>query len=116
MIRTVVWWGAAGLFSATYSRNIMRLPLFYKPQLHFALTAAGCLIGSYCSKTEDRFNLWVNHIYEVPEDAPLWIQRKLKARVDKVDLLNKIAEELPEEMKMTPYWEKRLETAMAGNK
>ncbi|KAL5254945.1 hypothetical protein ACHWQZ_G014408 [Mnemiopsis leidyi] len=111
MLRTVVWWSAAGFFSATYSRVLMRLPLFYKPQLHVALTGLGYLIGSYCSDTEDRFNVWANHIFEVPEDAPLWIQKKLKARIDKVDLLNQIAEELPEEMKMTPYWEKRLEAA-----
>ena len=50
-------------------------------------------------------------LFQVPEDAPLWIQKKLKARIDKVDLLNKIAEELPDEMKVTPYWEKRLEAA-----
>jgi len=115
MLRTVIWWSAAGFSSALISRWFMRLPLLYKPQLHVLTTGVGYGIGCYCSDTEDRFYKWVNHIYQVPEDAPLWIQRKLKARIDKVDLLNKIAEDLPEEMKQRPYWEKRLQKATSEN-
>ena len=53
----------------------------------------------------------MNHMYEVPEDAPIWLQKKLKARLDKVELLNKIAEELPDDITRKPYWERRLESA-----
>lgn len=109
MFRTVLWWSAAGFSSAVFSRWVMRLPLLYKPQLHILTTGVGVGIGTYCSSTEDRFYKWINHVYKVPEDAPLWIQRKLKTRIDKVDLLNMIAEELPEDIAMKPYWQKRLE-------
>ena len=51
---------------------------------------------------------------QVPEDAPLWMQRKIKARLDQVDLLKKISEEVPGDSKVLPFWERRLETAKAA--
>eukprot|EP00116_Pleurobrachia_bachei_P017546 sb/3477808/ len=56
------------------------MPLLWKPQLHALTTGVGYCIGVYCSKTEDRYFDWVNRMYAVPEDAPLWMQRKIKAR------------------------------------
>ncbi|XP_032231170.2 uncharacterized protein LOC116614363 [Nematostella vectensis] len=59
MIRTIVFFGAGGLFTACYSNLVRRLPMWRKPSLHVVATAVGLYLGylghRFEETSEDRY-------------------------------------------------------------
>lgn len=111
MIKTIVFFTAGGVFSGLGSRRLMNLPLLYKPQLLALTTSAGFGIGYFLHSTEERFWTWYDkhYAYEMPDNAPLWVQKQIKEKLDHVDLLQMINRELPEEVGVKLPWEKRFD-------
>merc|ERR1712189_19492 len=45
MIKTIVWFGCGGFFTACYSNAVRRYPVFRKPGMHVFFTSIGLALG-----------------------------------------------------------------------
>ncbi|KAK3741578.1 hypothetical protein QZH41_012515 [Actinostola sp. cb2023] len=59
MIRTIVFFGVGGLFTACYSNVVRRLPMWRAPSLHVICTGVGLYLGylghRFEETSEDRY-------------------------------------------------------------
>uniref|UniRef100_A0A1X7ULB7 Uncharacterized protein n=1 Tax=Amphimedon queenslandica TaxID=400682 RepID=A0A1X7ULB7_AMPQE len=85
MLRTWAFFTIGGLFTASYSNAVRKLPLLRSPALYFWCVGTGCLIGFLAHAYEENTEARYRRILERNPDAPEKLKLTLKAALKEKD-------------------------------
>ncbi|XP_020628035.1 uncharacterized protein LOC110065267 isoform X2 [Orbicella faveolata] len=79
MIRTILWFGGAGLFASCYSNLVRGYPAFRKPLMHVFYTSAFLWLGYKAHQYEERAEENYEEMVKKHKNVPWWPRAQLLA-------------------------------------